>query len=358
MPRPKQPIELMRMFRAAAREKSNEVASFAHPELVSLPGQPGVDVLRVGDENADTLIFLTSGIHGVELEAGTMCQLDLLGNDRLNNLPTGVAVVLIHAANPWGAVMSRRYTEENVDLCRNFLDFDSESQNPLAGYDQLRAAIDAHPDHTSQADAVLAKYAEDHGVPALYAAVMTGQYRDADGIGYGGQGPTWARQTLERIMLEHAGSAKRIYAVDYHTGVGPYGYGSIIAMQRGVRLVRAQQVFGDWIISPRENPPAGFVDVTGHSTDGYEALFPHADVMAGVLEVGTYPQDIFIKQLLAEHRLTRHHGRDSGHPDLISARRDMVDFFIPNDPHWRAYLLHRGRQIFDQVLEDVARDQS
>lgn len=129
-------------------------------------------------------------------------------------------------------------------------------------------------------------------------------------------------------------------------------------MQRGARLERVRQVFSDWIIAPRETPPPGFVDVTGHSTDGYEMIFSKADVIAGVLEVGTYPQDIFLKRLLAEHRLGRLYGHDSDHPDLACARHDLIDFFIPSDERWRSYLLHRGRQVFEQILEDSTVEQS
>ncbi len=349
--------EFMRGFRLRARRQNAAFEVREHPKSGGRFGRLETGVLRYGGDNPQTVIFLTSGVHGVEQAAGSWCQFDLIDQGVLDNLPKGIAVVLIHAINPWGAAAGRRYTEENVDLCRNFVDFEQASPNPLDSYNALQPLFDAAPADAKDADAELARFASEHGVPAFYAAVMSGQYRDPDGIGFGGKAPTWARQTLEAIMLGQASNAKRIYALDYHTGVGPYAYGSIIGMQTGAGLKRAKQVFGDWILAPRENPPAGFIDVTGHSTDGYEALFPSADVMAGVLEVGTQPQDIFMQRLLAEHRQTRAHGGESDHPDLARARRDMVDFFIPDDAHWRAYLRHRGAQAFAQILEDATREQ-
>lgn len=350
-------VELMRAFRVKAEQQNAAFDVRGHPKSGEPFGQLETGVLRYGDDNAQTVIFLTSGIHGAEQAAGSWCQFDLMDQGVLDGLPKGIAVVIIHAINPWGAAMGRRYTEENVDLCRNFMDFGQELPDPLNNYMALQPLFDAAPANARDADAELARFAKEHGVPAFYAAVMSGQYRDPDGIGFGGKGPTWARQTLENIMLEHASTAQRVYALDYHTGVGPYAYGSIIGMQTGARLNRACEVFGDWVLSPRENPPTGFIDVTGHSTDGYEALFASADVMAGVLEVGTLPQGVFIQRLLAEHRLTRAHGAQSDHPDLARARRDLVDFFVPDDPHWRAYLRHRGAQAFAQILEDATREQ-
>ena len=61
-------------------------------------------------------------------------------------------------------------------------------------------------------------------------------------------------QTLEAIMRDGAGDAARIVALDYHTGVGTYVYGCMVAVQRGHRLQAARDLFGPWIMAVRENP--------------------------------------------------------------------------------------------------------
>jgi len=343
-------------FVESARRAGAKLSNQTGP-LSGLDGESlTVDVAAFGHRGAAKIVFLTSGLHGVELSAGTQCQVDLLQSGRLSELPNDIAVVLIHAANPWGASFGRRYTEENVDLCRNFVSFPTSASAP-AGYDDVEAAVDVEPSNIERvvdADGFLGDFAARNGVHALYNAIMAGQYRDADGIGFGGRDATWARRTLERIMLEHAGGAKRVVAIDYHTGVGPYAYGCIVAMQRGARLKHVERnYFGPWIMAPRENPPPGFIDVSGHTTDGYEALFPRADVIAGVLEFGTYPQSEFMRRLIAEHRWTRHHGGNPQRPELVAARRALLDFFIPDDKHWQDYVRHRGRQVFEQCMEGI-----
>ncbi|MFM7654559.1 MAG: hypothetical protein ACKO56_04105, partial [Paracoccaceae bacterium] len=72
-----------------------------------------------------------------------------------------------------------------------------------------------------------------------------------------------------------------------------------------------------------------------------------------VLEVGTLSQEELLRRLIAEHRATRAHGNHGDHPDLAVARRALVDFFTPDDPEWRAYLLHRGQQAFRQIIKDI-----
>lgn len=343
-------------FLQALEGKGARQSSHTSPLRGSLGEELAMDVAAFGNPEASNFVFLTSGVHGAELTAGTACQLDLLAGGFLAELPEDTAVVLIHGANPWGASFGRRYTEENVDLCRNFRAFPVAPSVP-AGHDEIKAAVDAAPDNprsVAEADAFLLNYSQRNGVPALYNAVMAGQYRDVKGIGFGGHETTWARRTLEGIMLGCASNARRVVAIDYHTGVGPYAYGCIVAMQRGDRLREVERdFFGPWSMAPRENPPPGFIDVTGHSTDGYEALFPQADVVAGVLEYGTYPQSVFMDRLIAEHRWTLHFGDDPVRPELIAARQALMDFFIPDDRHWQDSVIHRGRQVFEQIMEGL-----
>ena len=55
-------------------------------------------------------------------------------------IPHGTAVMLFHAHNPWGFAHKTRVTEENVDLNRNFVDFDKpRPANP--GYEEVHRAI-------------------------------------------------------------------------------------------------------------------------------------------------------------------------------------------------------------------------
>lgn len=345
-------------FRDAARQSGARMRSVDHKDRAPCDGDLAVDVARFGADNPESIVFLTSGMHGVELTAGTQCQVDLMTSGRLAELGTRTAVVLIHAANPWGAAHDRRYTEENVDLCRNFLPFPVPPGVP-EGFDALREAINVAPNDRKalvEADHLIERFAQGNGIGAFYHAVMAGQYRDADGIGFGGFGPTWSRQTLERILRTEAGDAETIVTLDYHTGVGPYAYGCIVAMQTGPRLSHVEPYFGPWIMAPRENPPPGFIDVTGHSGDGYEALFPERDVIAGVLEVGTYSQRSFLDRLIDEHRWTRVCGDDPQQPELQAARKALKGFFIPADPHWQAYVRHRGRQAFEQIMERLSHD--
>ena len=79
----------------------------------------------MGADDAQALLIVSSGCHGIEGYCGSGLQVALLrdGALRARARDAGVALLLVHAMNPWGFSHGRRVTFENVDLNRNFVDF-------------------------------------------------------------------------------------------------------------------------------------------------------------------------------------------------------------------------------------------
>jgi hypothetical protein len=260
-------------FLAACTLRGLTPQTHAHPLAGAQREQLSTEVVRVGPADAGRVLVLTSGVHGVELFAGSGCQIDWLLAHPADALPPDTAVVLVHAINPWGASWLRRYTEDNVDLCRNFIDHSAPP--PSSAYGPLHAAIDLDPreaDSVARGDAVLAAFAEAKGHDALYNALMAGQYTLPHGMGFGGQAPTWSRKTIEAVLRQHCAMATDVCLVDYHTGLGPYGYGSIVALQQGAQLQRMREAFGPWVVAVHEDgAPEDFAPVTGAHHAGLRA---------------------------------------------------------------------------------------
>lgn len=342
------------LFLDACRDAGLTVQTHRHPLDAPDGSALATDVARIGPASARRLLVLTSGAHGPELMAGSACQTGWLRASGPHGVPRDTAVLLVHAINPWGTAHRRRNTEDNVDFCRNWIDF-SQPMPANAAYEHLHAAVTVEPSDEAAvtgADALLARHRDSHGTPALYGALMAGQYRHADGLGFGGTGPTWSRRTMQAILGEHAAQAQRACLVDFHTGVGPYGYGSIVALQVGDTLARVRSAFGGWVIAPNEaDRPADFVPVTGHTTPGYERALPHADVAAVVLEFGTHASGRMLELLLADHRQTFARTPDAA--ALGEARRRVEQFFLPVDPHWRQAVLDRSAQVVRQAFEHL-----
>ena len=311
------------------------------------------DVVRVGPAQARRVLVLTSGVHGVELFAGSGCQIDWLLSQAPGELPADTAVVVVHAINPWGSAWLRRYTEDNVDLCRNYVDYAHMAQLPAApDYAQLHGAIalpDAAPATLAAAEAQLQGFEQARGHQALYSGLMGGQYAFPAGMGYGGTGPTWSRRTMETILQAHAGQARHVCTVDYHTGLGPYSYGSMVALQMpGPGLERIRRAFGEWVEAVFEHgAPENFAPVYGHSTPGYERALPHAEVTAGVLEFGTGKPADMLKLLVQDQR---DWAASPGQAGLTDARRAVLRFFYPEDARWQRALADQSRQVIQSGL--------
>src|SRR5689334_549781 len=106
-------------FLDASRAHGAFVRSFEHP----LPGPNGetlyCDVADVGPSQASAVHLLIAGTHGVEGFLGSAVLIDLLSQGPAPN----VRMLLVHGINPWGFANLCRFTENNVDLNRNFVDF-------------------------------------------------------------------------------------------------------------------------------------------------------------------------------------------------------------------------------------------
>lgn len=343
-------------FLAACTLRGLAPQSFLHP-LAGAQGEVlATDVVRIGPQDARRVLVLTSGVHGVELFAGSGCQIDWLLTHDAAALPPGTAVLVVHAINPWGASWLRRYTEDNIDLCRNFVDYAAMPQPPASvDYPQLHPAIAIDPQDVAavaEADALLRAFEAKHGHQALYAGLMGGQYAWPEGMGYGGMQPTWSRRTIEDVLQQHCAAATDVCLVDYHTGLGPHGYGSVVALQQGEALARMRRAFGAWVEAVfEEGTPENFAPVHGHSTPGYERALPNATVTAAVLEFGTGRPQRMLELLVQDQReWATGRGRDHVPP----VREELLRFFYPADAAWQRSLVDQSRQIIARALRFLA----
>ena len=109
-------------FLEAAATASLPIESHCHPLLGRDGEDLAMDVVRDGPPDADKLLIVSSGCHGVEGFCGSGVQVFALHDQEWRDKAhaAGVATLYIHALNPYGFSHIRRFTHENVDLNRNF----------------------------------------------------------------------------------------------------------------------------------------------------------------------------------------------------------------------------------------------
>jgi len=130
-------LEARGRFVDAARANGARVYEYRDPTQKGPQGEPlCLDVAVAGPEDAERVLVVGSGTHGIEGYSGSAAQTAWLLGGGAQRLPKRAAMVLFHAHNPWGFAHKARGTEENVDLNRNFLDWGkAPPANP--GYAEL-----------------------------------------------------------------------------------------------------------------------------------------------------------------------------------------------------------------------------
>jgi hypothetical protein len=343
-------------FRDAATAAGARLSLYRNPTRGPDGGELTTDVARLGPDNASRLLMTISSTHGGEGFCGSGIQIASFADGIARTLPPDTALVVVHAINPHGFAWIRRVTEENVDLNRNFVDH-GKTLPRNDWYDELVDAI--CPLHWSEASLALAEarlndFATQRGTAALQQAISGGQYNDPDGIFYGGTAPTWARETLQRIVADNATGVRRIAIIDYHTGLGPYGHGEQITMHGAgsVGLARAEQWYGT-VTNP------AFGNSTSANVQG-DILSGLAPVLAAqgieftgmALEYGTVSLREVLDAVRADNWLHHHGDLDSAQGREL--KRRMRDAFYCDKDDWKDMVVEQGLRAQRGALAGLA----
>jgi len=342
-------------FLAAAAEAGGTMERFVHPEGGPAGQELTTDVAWFGPQDAARVLVMISGTHGVEGHCGSGAQVDWLRRGELGRVPAETAVLMIHAINPYGFVWSRRVTHENVDLNRNWIDFSQPlPENP--GYATLSDLVCPTAwDEATQARTfgALLAWAQTNGMAALQQAVSGGQYSHPTGVFYGGQEPTWSRRTQETIVRGFLSQAKRVGIIDYHTGLGPWGFGEqIVPVARDdAGFARAARWFGGAVTSPSGGTSTS-ADLSGDGVSAAPALLPHAEVTGMALEVGTKDILDVLLALRADAWLHAHGDVRSAAGEAI--KRQMRDAFYGDADDWKGMVAGQSLLAARQALAGLS----
>jgi hypothetical protein len=310
-------------FVTAASRTGGSVTTLRHPERGPDGGELTTDLAWFGPRDAERVLVTISATHGVEGFAGSGAQVDWLTRGEAARLPSGVSALLIHAINPYGFAWLRRVTHENVDLNRNWIDFNSPTPENL-GYDELADAIcptEWSEEARSRGNQGLAEYAARRGKGALQQAISGGQYRHPAGIFYGGKTPTWSRRTQTGIYSEYLSRASKVAIIDFHTGLGPWGLGERIVTdpRASAGFDRAARWYGGGIVSPYDGTSSS-APIVGDGLTASVALLPQAEVTGMALEFGTLPLESVLEAVRADAWLHSHGTLESPQGRAIKAQ--------------------------------------
>ncbi|WP_439892188.1 M14 family metallopeptidase [Ralstonia sp. 25C] len=337
-------------FLAAAEARGLHIERRLHPNAVGPAGEPlSIDTALFSPPRAEALLIVTSGVHGVEGFCGSGCQVGLLHDDALFTALASarLALLLVHAVNPYGFAHLRRVNEDNVDLNRNHVDFaEAASANPA--YLDVDPLLLPQTWPPSQADqAALQHYLATRGERALQDAATMGQYRVADGMFYGGTQACWSTRQLRETLSHHAVGFRRLVWIDLHTGLGHYGHGEkIFNSPDPAELERAVRTWGA-DVRPISAPGSVSSVVKGELTGLLYTQFPGVEKTCITLEFGTLAPMAVLQALRADHWLYRHPER--GATQAAGIRQALRDAFYCDAPEWKGMVFAQMRMAVLQV---------
>ncbi len=350
-------------FLEGAAAAGLSIESHVHP----LKGRDGevlaMDVARSGPLNAKNLLILSSACHGVEGYCGSGVQVfaahdaEWLAHARAKD----VAVLYIHALNPYGFSHVRRTTHENVDLNRNFHDF----AKPLPVNEPYREIAEllvpkVWPPDAANAAAV-DNFINTRGMPAFQAAFSRGQHEFPQGLFFGGTAPTWSNQTLRGVLRQQCGQAAKVAWIDLHTGLGPSGLGERIyaGLDDAATVARARAWWGGGT-GASATPVTSIYDgssssafLTGLMWMSLSQECPKAESTGIAMEYGTLPMQDVSYALRAEHWLNVN---PQAPADLArQIKQQLLDAFYTDTDAWKGQVISQARQSMFQAVDGLAR---
>ena len=351
------PARLVHHFSRSYEEaRARFLAAAAHPGAVAeshlLPHVQGargetltLDAALIGGSPGHRpLLIVSSGTHGLDGICGSGCQVALLHDrellDRLAR--TGVALLLVHAINPFGFSHQRPTNEENVDLDRNFLRFDGPLPDCDAYLEIHELVVPNGWPAPPDVEARLKAWVASRGEKTFRDALARGQSRRPDGLFYSGTAPAWSNTTLRALLRKHGAARRHIAWIDLHSGHGPYGHGEKIfaGAGRAGELDRARRCWGADVCPPAAGESASR-DLQGHAMASLYQECPQAQVDLIALQFGTVPYGRFLDALRADQWLCNH--PEAGMAQRHRIRQELLDVFYVDSDEWRGMAWGQAR---------------
>lgn len=326
-----------------------------NPKTQGPNGEPlYADIVTLGNQDAKRHLLMVSATHGVEGFCGSACQTAFLSSGAPDHLPPDLAITFIHALNPHGFAWLRRVNEDNIDLNRNFIDF-SKPLPENSGYGELRPALvpESLADETiKHAGRAISQFGCTHGFDRMQEAITRGQYEDADGLYYGGAAPTWSNDLLRRVIREKMSGASRTALIDFHTGLGSYGYGEIITEYEtdDLAYLRAKSWYAGDLTSTIGGDSSSAA-LEGTTDIAFHQEMPDCVAVAVALEFGTSPSDEVFNATRADNWLHLH--GDPMSDDGRHIKQLIRDAFYPDKDDWKDLVWQRAQEVIGLTIEGL-----
>ncbi|MES2054822.1 MAG: DUF2817 domain-containing protein [Pseudomonadota bacterium] len=317
-----------------------------------------IDWAVIGPERAPGTLLSISGVHGAEGQAGSAAQRAFAAALDPRDLGNDCNVVMIHTLNPWGVSHGHRVDGDNVDLSRNFVDFDAAlRRNP----DYARIHDIVCPGRwddglSGRVGALFQSLSSELGAGAALTAFTGGQHSHPDGIGFGGARPSPSHDVFKRIVDTELSACRNMAYLEWHTGFGDYGRPLVVALDAPGSAARCRMA-GWWTDQGLQSEDEAFdsgetPDWSGLLLPGLRRLAPHIDIVGAPIEIGTVSNFAAFEAVMIDRWLRL--GREPENVGLRSILRARLRAaYDPADPIWRQRVVEIGGTMHAAALRGL-----
>ena len=348
------------------RETFENVERMAVPVTLSNGGELAIDLCYIPpSDTTETLLILSSGVHGVEGFVGSALQRMMMDKLIRTRSLHKTGILLIHAMNPYGFYVQRRVTEQNIDLNRNCdltrQAYFSENNGYAELYKFLNPDSKANPGKLSDRFFYVTAITKiiKSSMPVLRQAVLQGQYQFPEGLYFGGKEAEPQIVTMEPIYREIPAMYNRIVHIDLHTGYGERGKLHLFPNPaKNEEVKRAtEDLFSGYPIDWGDGDD--FYTITGDFTSVAAHYYPDKLVIPMTFEFGTLDSQTTMGSLVSIHNMILenqgfHHGYTSE-----KAQRKVEDSFremyYPSSLAWRSIVMDQTFKMMELVFQRLER---
>lgn len=308
--------------------------------------------VKKGNDNKKAIIII-SGTHGIEGFCGSGIQKLIINTVFADqSLNPAIDLFLIHSLNPYGFSYSRRVNENNVDINRNFIDFNQ----PLPSNEKYK---DLHylflPDEWMGEDHKFKQkqffeLLEKLGLKELQRIVSLGQYDFPNGIFFGGNTPEWSNITLNKIIKDFLSTYEDVLCIDIHSGLGNFGQIEIIhdTPQNKKGLEITKQWFGDQLKVADDTSAS-----TAINGSIANALIDQnfKNLINLTIEFGTIPILKVFEAICADNWLYANNISSSS--NFYKPIKKMIkDAFYCDDIEWKTLVIKNAKIFFQECFKN------
>lgn len=345
-------------FRAAMERLGGRIESAILPGTGAQGEELTIDWAVIGPTGAPDTLLSISGVHGAEGHAGSAAQRAFAAALDPHDLGDACNVVMIHALNPWGVSHGHRTDADNVDLSRNFCEFEAPLRhNP----DYARVHDIVCPDRwdddvSSEVRALFQLLTDELGAAAALTAFTGGQHSHPDGVGFGGVRPSPSHHAFRQIVDRELSTCQRLAYLEWHTGFGDYGRPLVVALDAPDSPSRNRMARW-WIDQGLQSEDEAFdsgetPDWSGLLLPGLRRMAPHIEIIGAPIEIGTVSNFQAFEAVMIDRWLRL--GSEPKSADLRSLLRTRLRAaYDPIDPAWRAQVVEIGHSMHIAALSGL-----